>query len=442
MDTVLHFAPAGGWLNDPNGLIEHRGIHHLFFQHNPHQLAMGNMCWGHAISRDLLTWTEQPIALSPGPGSYDEEGCWSGCAVHDGEGVTVIYSGNKGGVQLPCLAHALDDGLVRWEKSADNPVIPGRPPVGGVTDMRDHSVRWDGERWRQVVAGGASGVGMLFAYSSDDLVAWSWDGVFLRAADAALPGQIWECPDVFEADGQLAAIISVVTASRPLVIWVAGSADGGALRPRRWGTVDYGDRLYAPQSYLDQQGRRIMFGWLQTQADPATRGEPNAGTISLPRILTVAKGRLHQAPAAELRQRRGVGVQRSPVPAAGEFAVQMPSTAAVEIEISSPSWAALRGAEIDLRDDHGHRMTVDLSVFFAADRHADPETGRTGLETGPAAATIFFDCGIVEAFVDGKAASFSDGRLRQVTSLHLKGVTGEPAELTVWPLTRMARGQH
>jgi hypothetical protein len=37
--------------------------------------------------------------------------------------------------------------------------------------MRDHSVRWDGERWRQVVAGGASGVGMLFAYSSDDLVA-------------------------------------------------------------------------------------------------------------------------------------------------------------------------------------------------------------------------------------------------------------------------------
>jgi beta-fructofuranosidase len=441
MNTVLHFAPARGWMNDPNGLIEHQGIHHLFFQHNPHELAMGNMCWGHATSPDLLTWTEQPIALVPGPGSYDKDGCWSGCAVHDGDGVTVIYSGNGNGVQLPSLAHAMDDGLVRWEKSTANPVIAGRAPVEGVTEMRDHSVRWDGERWRQVVAGAASGVGTLFAYSSADLARWSWDGVFFRATDAALPGQVWECPDVFEAGGQLVAIISVMTSSRPLVIWVTGPAGEGALLPRHWGTVDYGDRLYAPQSYWDQQGRRIMFGWLRTQADPATKEDPNAGTISLPRILTVADGRLHQAPAAELRQRRGVGAQRRQVSPAGRCELQVPGAAAVEIEISTPSWADLDGAEISLRDDQGHRMTIDLSIFFAADRYADPESSRARLGTAPAAATIIFDCGIVEAFLDGKAASFSYGRLRQVTSLHLNGIAGEPARVTVWPLTGAARGR-
>jgi sucrose-6-phosphate hydrolase SacC (GH32 family) len=32
---VLHFAPARGWMNDPNGLVQWNGRVHLFFQHNP-----------------------------------------------------------------------------------------------------------------------------------------------------------------------------------------------------------------------------------------------------------------------------------------------------------------------------------------------------------------------------------------------------------------------
>jgi beta-fructofuranosidase len=213
------------------------------------------------------------------------------------------------------------------------------------------------------------------------------------------------------------------------------------LRPRRWGTVDYGDRLYAPKSYLDQQGRRIMFGWLQTQADPATQGEPNAGSISLPRILTVVNGRLHQAPATELRQRRGEGVQRRQISSSGQCELDVPSVAAAEIEISSPAWADLRGAHIDLRDEQGQRLTVDLAVFFAADPCADPENDRPPRGTDAAAATIIFDCGIVEAFLDGQAASFSDARLRRIASLRLTGIDSASAELTVWPLTSADHGQ-
>ena len=62
---ALHFSPHKGWLNDPNGLIYHDGLWHLYFQHYPHDTVWGPMHWGHAVSRDLMHWEELPIALYP-----------------------------------------------------------------------------------------------------------------------------------------------------------------------------------------------------------------------------------------------------------------------------------------------------------------------------------------------------------------------------------------
>ena len=45
--SQYHFSPANGWIGDPDGLIHYRGYYHLFW-------------WGHAISPDLVHWTELP----------------------------------------------------------------------------------------------------------------------------------------------------------------------------------------------------------------------------------------------------------------------------------------------------------------------------------------------------------------------------------------------
>jgi fructan beta-fructosidase len=61
---ALHYTAKDTWLNDPNGLIFHEGVYHLYYQNNPLGNVWGNMSWGHATSTDLLTWTEHPVAIA------------------------------------------------------------------------------------------------------------------------------------------------------------------------------------------------------------------------------------------------------------------------------------------------------------------------------------------------------------------------------------------
>ena len=175
-----HFAPKANWMNDPNGLIFWNGQYHLFYQHNPHSTTpFAKICWGHATSPDLVHWEDLPLALTPTPGSVDEDGCWSGRAVVNNGQVFLLYTGFGQRRQRPCAARALDDQLVSFEKLKENPVIPDEP-LPGLIGFRDSAVRRVNGELRQLIgSGSASTGGCLLEYSTKDLTSWDYCGIFL-----------------------------------------------------------------------------------------------------------------------------------------------------------------------------------------------------------------------------------------------------------------------
>jgi len=60
-----HLTPPANWLNDPNGLIRWDGRYPSFYQYNPGGPFHNTIHWGHAVSDDLVTWRDEPVALSP-----------------------------------------------------------------------------------------------------------------------------------------------------------------------------------------------------------------------------------------------------------------------------------------------------------------------------------------------------------------------------------------
>lgn len=75
----FHYTPRQNWMNDPNGPIVYKGQYHLFYQYNPEGNQWGNMSRGHAVSKDLVSWKELPLAIP----FDDRELIFSGGVVND-----------------------------------------------------------------------------------------------------------------------------------------------------------------------------------------------------------------------------------------------------------------------------------------------------------------------------------------------------------------------
>jgi beta-fructofuranosidase len=303
---VYHLAPPGGWMNDPNGLSQAGGVYHFFYQHFPEEPEPGPMHWGHATSRDLVHWKHEPIALRP-DSPFDCGGCWSGSAVVSDDGrLVLVYTGcDEDRNQAQCVAFAGDASNTAFRKFDDNPVVTA-PEGVSPRDFRDPKAWRHGDAWYMVVGSKAEARGALQLYTSTDLRSWSRVGVAARAGDDE--GEMWECPDLFGLGDRHVFIFSPMLR---YTLAVVGDMDygRGVFTKGRTFVLDYGPDFYAPQTFQDECGRRILVGWMATWASSEkspTKDRGWVGALTVPRVVRLLEdGTLAQAPVPEVAALRG-----------------------------------------------------------------------------------------------------------------------------------------
>jgi fructan beta-fructosidase len=303
----FHFTPRENWTNDPNGLVYYAGEYHLFFQHNPFGINWGNMTWGHAVSPDMVRWTQLPHALLP-----DRLGTmFSGSAVVDWENTAGFQQGDEktlvaiytaaGGTSdeskdqpfTQCIAYSTDRGRA-WTKYAGNPVLPHI-----VKENRDPKVVWHAPTRRWVMALYLDGETYAL-FNSPDLKAWT------RLQDIEMPGST-ECPDFFEiaVEGSAGETRWVFTGANGR--YLIGAFDGAKFTPEAGPLpMDHGANYYAVQTYSDiPAGRRVQIAWMNGGQYP---GMPFNQQMSFPCDLKLRRTpeglRVCRVPAPEIESLR------------------------------------------------------------------------------------------------------------------------------------------
>jgi len=428
-----HFMPPANWMNDPNGVIEWNGKYHLFYQHNPNDAVWDDMHWGHAVSDDLVHWTDQPIALSPTPGGPDEDGCWSGCAVDNNGLPTVLYTGVQGDWTRPhnqrvCIATGTDD-LVQWEKHPANPVI-ARPPAGmKVTGFRDPSVWREDECWVMAIGAGIQNIGgAVLLYRSSDLINWEYMHPLCLGdkhdTENIWTGSVWEVPQFFPLGDRHVLIFTAWDGEQLYTVYFTGRYREHRFLPEAIHKLDFGDRHFcAPYTMTDSQGRRILWGWIgEDRSVEAQMAAGWSGVLALPRELRLrADGKLAINPVQEINALRGDHYHLSDIDLSADsndFEIDLRGDAleiAAEID---PASAEECGIKIRCSPDREE----ETSIFFdtvrkrlGVDRRrstllqdsglsADVQAGAFELSPGEKLRLrIFVDCSAIEVYANDHA---------------------------------------
>ena len=329
----FHYSPRTNWMNDPNGLVYHNGVYHLFYQYNPFGNRWGYMSWGHATSNNLVHWSHKAVAIPYG--KEQEEGIFSGSAVVDHQNssgfgndgnppIVAIYTSHytldEGSTdQAQSLAYSLDGGET-FTKYEENPVLEFDDP-----NFRDPNVSWNEEmeKWLMVVALPAQH--KVQFYSSDNLKDWEFLSDF---GPAGATGGIWECPDFFRlpvnGDENNQKWVLHVDMNPGSIAGGSGSQyfvgewNGTSFIPDEdfmetaphW--VDYGTDFYAAISWNnipEEDGRQLWVGWMNNW-DYANEipTDPWRSAMSIPRSIHLVSYndsyQLVQRPIEDLRQLR------------------------------------------------------------------------------------------------------------------------------------------
>jgi sucrose-6-phosphate hydrolase SacC (GH32 family) len=290
MDRLNPGQRQEGWINDLNGLIYYDGEYHLFAQR-------WNKCWIHAVSRDLIHWTELEPAFWE---DKLDSGVQSGTCVvdfHNTSGLATdprqpamvaFHSGNDNRSQS--ISYSLDHGRT-WQSYSKNPVLS--------FPERDPKVFWyePGKHWVMFLYGG----GQYHIFTSSNLLDW-------KDEKHPIPHS-YECPDFFELP---------VDGKDNDKKWVLIHGDGkyslGTFNGHEFKSTsdqfpaDINEpNFYATQSWSNvDKGRRVQTAWLRGSDFPAM---PFNQQITFPCELTLRTTpvglRLFREPIHEIESLQG-----------------------------------------------------------------------------------------------------------------------------------------
>ena len=324
----FHYTPPYGYMNDPNGLVYNAatGEYHLFYQAYPYSTDAVIKHWGHAVTKDLVTFEEKPTALYPDVDGY---AMWSGSGIIDYNNdaglydettppeariILVYYMYRDDNVEAG-LAYT-EDGGQTWIKAKGGATLN----LGGSYPLHfDPKVLYVEKLGKWVMAT-ASGT----MYTSDDL--WNW-----KYASEDTGG---ECPDLFELrveetgetkfvrsySGTFYRVGDLVEGKSGRVKFEAETGDltlngdcldravsGADLASYGWFSGKTGS-FYATQHFSDApDGRIITVSWLIEKGLDTTKTWAGALTVPTELKLHVKDGQyyLTSYPVEELKAGRG-----------------------------------------------------------------------------------------------------------------------------------------
>jgi beta-fructofuranosidase len=414
---VYHFVVPEGLARpfDPNGCIYWKAKYHLFYIFQDSSLPHGGHCWGHVSSIDLVHWRHHPTGLAPRPGDPDR-GIFSGNAFVNKRGeATILYHGVGVG---NCIATSAEDDLVNWAKLPANPIIPspkeGDPEFGKYRSWDPHG--WlEGDTYYAIFGGKRPSI-----FRAKELDQWEYVGDLLaHAAPGVDINEDVSCPDLFKLGDKY---VLVCISHRLGCRYYVGEWKNEQFYPESHEQMSWADNaFFAPESLLDDRGRRILWAWIfDGRGEETVRASGWSGTMSLPRVLWLGEDKkLRVRPPEELEMLRYNPKKMENLTVESDSELPLKGVAGNSLELSIemvPDDAEQFGAKVCCSPDGAEQTAV---FYDAAEKKLKIDTTKSSLGEGPKSVEggpfelkpdeslklrIFVDKSVVEVFANDRQA--------------------------------------
>lgn len=336
----FHLMPPTGWMNDPNGLCQFHGVYHIYYQYTPFEPTGELKLWGHYTTRDFIHYKEEEPVLFPDTDA-DAHGVYSGSAFVEDDMIHYFYTGNvkcfdkddydyiNSGRESNTIHVTSKDGYTFSSKEV---LLSNQDyPEDMSCHIRDPKILKNKDDYYMVLgARSRNSIGEILMYHSKDLKNWEY---YDRITTGEKFGYMWECPDLFVLEGEM-FLISCPQGVEPHGLDFQNIHQCTTMKinydfehhtydicdMNEIIMLDRGFDFYAPQTFEDESGRRILIGWMGIPDADYTNPTVDAGwqhALTIPRELHVQNGYIIQQPIKELEQLR-IGKMESAIEHIGE----------------------------------------------------------------------------------------------------------------------------